>query len=56
MTSLERILLAEEGVTSLEYALIAGLVALAILVAATALGADVGIMYSNLAAKFPPAS
>lgn len=53
MRSLKRFFESERGVTSVEYALIALLVALAILVAATALGVNLGALYSDVAGKFP---
>lgn len=56
MAWLKRFLDAECGVTSVEYALVALLVALAIIVGATALGINLGAAYANVASKFPPLS
>jgi pilus assembly protein Flp/PilA len=41
----------EDGVTAIEYALIASLVALAIIVGATALGTDIGNLFSSIGTK-----
>ncbi|MFX1672599.1 Flp family type IVb pilin [Paraburkholderia sp. A2WS-5] len=41
----------EEGVTALEYGLIAGVVALAVLVSATNLGTDLGLLFTAIANK-----
>jgi pilus assembly protein Flp/PilA len=43
----------EHGVTSIEYALVALLVALAIIIAATALGINLGALYDYIVSKFP---
>jgi pilus assembly protein Flp/PilA len=53
MSDLRRLFVAEDGVTSIEYALIAMLVALAIIVGATALGVNLGALYSWVVSKFP---
>lgn len=44
---------AEDGVTSIEYALIAGLIAVVIVLAVTNLGAAVQGMYQLIADSFP---
>ena len=44
----------EDGVTAIEYGLIASLVALAIIVGATALGTELGAMFSYVATKVTP--
>jgi pilus assembly protein Flp/PilA len=53
MNNLRRFLEQEHGVTSVEYSLVALLVALAIIVGATALGANLGAWYGYIAGKFP---
>ena len=54
MHELNRFLAAEDGVTSVEYALVALLVALAILGTAALLGVNLGAIYDYVAGKFPP--
>ena len=54
MASIRNFLEAEGGVTSVEYSLVALLVALAIIVGATALGVSLGAAYGNVASRFPP--
>ncbi len=54
MWSIRRFLGAEGGATSVEYSLVALLVALAILVGVTALGVNLGALYGSLASQFPP--
>jgi len=44
-----RLLKDEEGVTALEYALIAGLIAVAIIVGATLLGTNINSMFNYIA-------
>ncbi len=44
----------ESGVTAIEYGLIASLVALAIIVGVTALGVDLGALFSYIAGKVKP--
>ncbi len=41
----------EEGATAIEYALIAGLIAVAIIVALTALGGSIGSLFNDVADK-----
>lgn len=48
MTLVKRFLVDEEGVTSIEYALIAALVAMAIVAAVTSLGTAVKKNYTNV--------
>jgi pilus assembly protein Flp/PilA len=50
---LKRFATAEDGVTAVEYGLIALLVALAVIVGIAAVGTKVGAMYGNVASKFP---
>ncbi len=50
---LRRLWREEEGVTAIEYGLMAGLIVLAIVASVTALGDAVGTMYVNIAAAFP---
>ena len=49
MKDLKRFLDLEDGVTAIEYSL----VALAIIVGATALGVNLGALYDYIASKFP---
>ncbi len=42
----------EEGVTSIEYTLIAILIALVIIVGATAVGVNVGALFNSLSGNF----
>lgn len=44
----------ESGVTAIEYGLIASLVALAIIVGVTALGVDLGALFSYIGGKVKP--
>ena len=44
----------EAGVTAIEYGLIASLVALAIIVGVTALGVDLGALFSYIGGKVKP--
>jgi len=44
----------ERGVTAIEYGLIASLVALAIIVGVTALGVDLGALFSYIGGKVKP--
>jgi pilus assembly protein Flp/PilA len=46
----------ERGVTAVEYGLIASLVALAIIVGVTALGVNLGEMFTYIAGKVKPPS
>lgn len=41
----------EEGATAIEYGLIAGLIAVGIIVAATALGTDLSALFTRISAK-----
>lgn len=43
----------QQGATSVEYALLALLVALAVIVCATALGVNLGAAYAHVASKVP---
>lgn len=44
----------EKGVTAIEYGLIASLIALAIIVAVTAVGTGLNATFSNMPNKLPP--
>jgi len=55
MTHLWLFLKDEEGASAIEYALIAGLVAVAIVVALTALGTDISALFTNISSKLPKA-
>lgn len=41
----------EEGATAIEYALIAGLIAVALIVALTALGTDISALFTRISGK-----
>jgi len=43
----------EEGATAIEYGLIAGLIAVALIVALTALGADLSTLFQGIADRLP---
>ena len=43
----------ESGATSIEYALIGGLISIAIVVGATALGSKLNVMFAAISAKYP---
>lgn len=43
----------EEGATAIEYGLIAGLIAVAIIVSVTALGTDLAKVFSDISKKLP---
>ena len=45
----------DEGVTAIEYALIAALVAVVIIAGATVLGANINTIFNNIAGKLIPA-
>lgn len=49
MSLLKRLLLDDSGATSIEYGLIAGLVAIAAIAAMTALGDSLNTLFSNVA-------
>jgi pilus assembly protein Flp/PilA len=53
MKNLKRFLDLEDGVTAVEYSLVALLVALAVIAGATALGVNLGALYNYVASKFP---
>jgi pilus assembly protein Flp/PilA len=55
MTGLLRFLQDEEGSSAIEYALIAGLVAVAIVVALTALGTDISGLFGTISTKLQAA-
>lgn len=50
---MKRFLRAQDGITAIEYALVAALVALSIIAAATLLGVDLRAFFLDLASKFP---
>jgi pilus assembly protein Flp/PilA len=56
MRLLARFLSDDRGATAIEYALIGGLIGIAIILGATALGSRLNIMYSALAASVPDGS
>ena len=43
-----------KGVTALEYGILAGLIAVVIIVGATALGADINLLFGRIAAALTP--
>jgi len=50
---MKRFLLDEQGATSIEYALIAGFIGLAIITSAQAIGSGLVTIFTNVAAGFP---
>ena len=46
----------EQGVTAIEYGLIAALIALAIITGVTLLGTNLGALFNNIAGQIAPAS
>lgn len=46
----------EEGATAIEYGLIAGLIAVAIIVAVTAIGTDLSALFGRISAKLTGAA
>jgi pilus assembly protein Flp/PilA len=50
---IKRFLTDERGTTSLEYAVIAGLIAMVIIVAVGLIGDEVGTVFTNVEAGFP---
>ncbi|MSP60038.1 MAG: Flp family type IVb pilin [Myxococcales bacterium] len=53
MNSLKKLVREEEGVTAIEYALIAALIAVAIIVSVTALGGKISGTFTKVAAAMP---
>lgn len=51
MTAIQKFLRDEDGVTAIEYALIAALIAVAIVTATTQLGAKIGTTFDDIKAK-----
>ncbi len=43
----------EKGATAVEYGLLVGLIAIAIIVAVTALGTKLGVLFTNIGNKLP---
>jgi pilus assembly protein Flp/PilA len=56
MQTLQRLIQDESGATAIEYGLIAGLVAVAIIAALTALGGALDTMFSNVASTVSTAA
>jgi pilus assembly protein Flp/PilA len=56
MKTLQRLIKDESGATAIEYGLIAGLVAVAIIAALTALGGALDTMFSNVASTVSTAA
>ena len=56
MQTLQRLIKDESGATAIEYGLIAGLVAVAIIAALTALGGALDTMFSNVASTVSTAA
>ena len=52
MKSVKRFLKEEEGVTAIEYGLIAALIAMAIITAVALVGTNLTTTFNNIAAKF----
>lgn len=53
MNKIVRFLKEEDGATAIEYGLIAGLIAVAIIVALTTLGGNLSTMFNDIATKLP---
>ncbi len=53
MKRIKKFLRKEQGVTSIEYALIAVLVALSIIAGATVIGTNLGTIYTGVAEQLP---
>jgi len=53
--SVDRLLCGEDGVSAIEYALIASLVAMVVLAGIIVLGNNVRALYDYIASKMPPA-
>ena len=53
MTELRQFFMSEEGTTSVEYAIVASLIFLAIVAAVTSLGSSVRGLYESVAAQMP---
>lgn len=49
IAGVKRFVFEESGVTAIEYALIAALIAVVIIVGATALGTNINVMFTNIA-------
>jgi pilus assembly protein Flp/PilA len=56
MRLLVRFLSDDRGATAIEYALIGGLISIAIILGASALGSKLNVIYSGLAASVPDGS
>lgn len=56
MESIRSFIKREDGASAIEYALIAGLIAVAIIAGATLLGEDIGELFSNIAEKVSSAA
>lgn len=56
MESIRSFIKREEGASAIEYALIAGLIAVAIIAGATLLGEDIGDLFENIAEKVSSAA
>ncbi|GGX09008.1 fimbriae assembly protein [Pigmentiphaga litoralis] len=56
MQEIMKFLKDEEGATAIEYGLIAGLVAVGIIVALTALGTDLSLLFGRISAKLTGAT
>ncbi|QGZ96439.1 Flp family type IVb pilin [Terricaulis silvestris] len=52
---IKRFLTDENGTTSIEYAVIAGLIAMVVIVTVGLIGEEVGAVFTNVAAGFPDA-
>lgn len=53
INSITRFLRDEEGATAIEYGIIAGLVAVAIVASITGLGTKLGVLFTLIAGKLP---
>lgn len=56
MNIVNRFIKDESGATAIEYGLIAALIAVAIITAATAVGTDLGLLFTNISTKLKAAT
>ncbi|MBY0296014.1 MAG: Flp family type IVb pilin [Methylobacterium sp.] len=55
-TLMKRFVSDESGATAIEYGLLATLIAVALIAAATTVGTNIGVMFNSVANKIKPAS
>jgi len=56
INAVKRLVREEEGVAAIEYGLLAGLIAVGIIVGATALGGDLNTLFTNIGTKLSTAA